>query len=84
MLTTLSNLQADLLRVYENEKKILEAEIAGYKANSAKHDKAIQVRLHSSTSVLAVIPQARRCYAHAVCLPYSPWLWFADSALTVK
>ncbi len=35
--------QADMLRAYENEKKILEAEIAGYKANSLKHDKAIQV-----------------------------------------
>ena len=32
-----------MLRAYENEKKILEAEIAGYKANSLKHDKAIQV-----------------------------------------
>lgn len=35
--------QADLLRAYENEKKSLEAEIAGYKASLAKHDKTIQV-----------------------------------------
>ena len=34
-----------MLRAYENEKRILEAEIAGYKVNSAKHEKTIQVSL---------------------------------------
>ncbi|CAL8470043.1 g9585 [Coccomyxa elongata] len=40
------NKQADLLRAYENEKKSLEAEFAGYKASSAKHDKIIQALEH--------------------------------------
>ncbi|KAK9915507.1 hypothetical protein WJX75_000051 [Coccomyxa subellipsoidea] len=34
--------KADMLRAYENEKRFLEAEISGYKANSAKHDKTLQ------------------------------------------
>ncbi|BDA44058.1 Cilia- and flagella-associated protein 58 [Coccomyxa sp. Obi] len=38
--------QADLLRAYENEKKSLEAEIAGYKASSARHEKTIQAMEH--------------------------------------
>jgi hypothetical protein len=44
--------QADMLRAYENEKRILEAEISGYKANSAKHDKTLQVWLLGTCSHL--------------------------------
>ena len=53
--------QADLLRVNESHKKILEAEIAGYRAEAMKQDKAIMVRqlldiIVRKTTMLCILP----------------------------